>query len=53
MSTEFSTVLLFFAVYTLGGWLLETVYASVRQQKFVNRGFMFGCFARFMGSEYC
>ncbi|MGN7760920.1 putative ABC transporter permease [Paenibacillus sp. 22594] len=49
MSTGFSTELLFFAVYALGGWLLETIYAGVRQQHFVNRGFMFGCFCPIYG----
>lgn len=49
MSTDFSTKLLFFAVYALCGWLLETVYASVKQQQFVNRGFMFGCFCPIYG----
>ncbi|WP_019912166.1 putative ABC transporter permease [Paenibacillus sp. HW567] len=49
MSMSFSTELLFFAVYALGGWLLETGYASVRQRRFVNRGFMFGCFCPIYG----
>lgn len=40
---------LFFAVYAFAGWMLETVYASWRQGKWVNRGFLKGWFCPIYG----
>lgn len=33
---------LYFAIYSVLGWVCETVYCSVIQRKFVNRGFLNG-----------
>lgn len=33
---------LYFIVYSFIGWLMETIYASITQGKFVNRGFLIG-----------
>ncbi|MEG2597198.1 MAG: putative ABC transporter permease, partial [Oscillospiraceae bacterium] len=34
--------LLFFFVYCLIGWIWETCFTSIKQRKFVNRGFLYG-----------
>ncbi|WP_082651893.1 putative ABC transporter permease [Gorillibacterium timonense] len=31
-----------FAIYAFGGWLLESVYASMKRKRFVKRGFLTG-----------
>jgi uncharacterized membrane protein len=38
-----------FAVYSFMGWVLEVIYRSVRQQKFVNAGFLYGPFVPIYG----
>lgn len=43
------SVILFFAIYAFGGWVLETGYASLRNKRFVNRGFLRGCFCPIYG----
>ena len=40
---------LLFIIYSFLGWVLETVHASVRDKKFVNRGFLAGCFCPIYG----
>lgn len=40
---------LYFTIYSFFGWLLETVYASVKQRKFINRGFLIGPFTPIYG----
>lgn len=42
-------LLLYFFIYSFAGWILETVYASVRKKKFVNRGFLRGPFCPVYG----
>lgn len=37
MFTAYEFLWLFF-LYSFGGWLFETVYAAIRQRKFVNKG---------------
>lgn len=38
-----------FVIYSFLGWVLETIYASVEGKKFVNRGFLKGCFCPIYG----
>lgn len=38
-----------FVIYSFLGWVLETAYASRNEKKFVNRGFLTGCFCPIYG----
>jgi uncharacterized protein len=49
MIISLATNVLLFAIYSFGGWLLETMYASARKRRFINRGFLFGCFCPVYG----
>jgi len=40
--TKFQYILLFFLIYSLLGWLMETAYAMYELGHFVKRGFLFG-----------
>ena len=42
MLTTLCRWFLYFAVYSVLGWVCETVYCSIIQRKFVNRGFLKG-----------
>lgn len=44
-----SLVFLLFVIYSMIGWLVEVLYCSIREQKFVNRGFLFGPFCPIYG----
>ncbi|WP_148135752.1 putative ABC transporter permease [Candidatus Formimonas warabiya] len=46
---SFRDALLFFAIYSFLGWLLETVFASVREKRWINRGFLTACFCPIYG----
>lgn len=46
---EFINSFLFFAIYSFLGWCLETVFASIRDRKFINRGFLTACFCPIYG----
>ncbi|HPD57471.1 MAG TPA: HD domain-containing protein [Smithellaceae bacterium] len=46
--TLFHTVALF-AAYSFLGWLIEVVYRSISQRKFVNAGFLYGPFIPIYG----
>jgi len=37
---EFYDYILYFFIYSFMGWILETIYASYLESKFVNRGFL-------------
>lgn len=43
------TLFLFFTIYSFTGWMLETTFASINEQKFTNRGFLKGCFCPIYG----
>lgn len=40
---------LYFTAYAFLGWVLETTYASIRNGKFINRGFLIGPFTPIYG----
>jgi uncharacterized membrane protein/HD superfamily phosphodiesterase len=40
---------LLFAIYSFNGWVLEVIYRSITQRKFVNAGFLFGPFLPIYG----
>lgn len=42
-------LLLFFAIYSFFGWLLETIFASINERRFINRGFLAGFFCPIYG----
>ncbi len=50
MIYTFSTWLIFFYFYCFAGWVWETCYVSVKECKWVNRGFMHGPFLPIYGS---
>lgn len=37
-----SVLLLYFVIYSFAGWLMETVYCSILEKRFVARGFLHG-----------
>ena len=39
----------YFAIYSFLGWVMETIYASIAADKFVNRGFLRGFFCPIYG----
>jgi len=49
-SYDFKQWLLFFFIYCFLGWVWESCYVSVKQKKWVNRGFMRGPFLPIYGS---
>lgn len=42
-------LILYFAVYSFIGWIMETTFASITQRKFINRGFLIGPFVPIYG----
>ncbi|BDU51315.1 putative ABC transporter permease [Haliovirga abyssi] len=42
-------VIMFFTIYSFLGWILEVVYRSYRQKRFVNAGFLMGPFTPIYG----
>jgi uncharacterized membrane protein len=38
-----------FAIYSFVGWIIEVIYRSITQRKFVNAGFLFGPFVPLYG----
>lgn len=43
------TIFLYFVLYSFIGWMCETVYCSVIERKFINRGFLNGPFCPIYG----
>lgn len=50
MALSFYTLVAYFFIYSFLGWTMETIYASVKQQRYVNRGFLNGPFCPIYGS---
>ena len=46
---NFTNCLMYFSAYSFLGWVLESTYASLKEKKFVNRGFLRGCFCPVYG----
>lgn len=46
---QFTILLVYFLIYSFLGWVLETVYKSILQRKYVNSGFVFGPFCPIYG----
>lgn len=49
LSSTFSELVLYIAVYGIFGWLIETVAASIANRRYVNRGFLEGPFSPIYG----
>lgn len=39
---SFNDLMLFFAFYSFLGWVMETAFASIKERKIINRGFLAG-----------
>lgn len=46
-------ILAYFFVYSVVGWLMETVLVSVQQRHLVKRGFLYGCYCPIYGCGMC
>lgn len=46
---ELTDMIILFSIYSFMGWLMETVFASIKERKFINRGFLAGCFCPIYG----
>jgi uncharacterized protein len=44
---------LFFVLYSFAGWVIEVIYRSIRQRRFVNAGFLQGTFVPVYGIAAC
>jgi len=49
MDYSFIDIILLFAIYSFMGWVIETVFASTKAKRFVNRGFLSGPFCPIYG----
>ena len=45
---ELYYVIQWFLIYSMLGWLVESIYMSICNRKLTNRGFVRGPFVRFM-----
>lgn len=45
----FLDLFLYFIVYSFIGWVMETTFASIRNRRFINRGFLIGPFTPIYG----
>lgn len=57
MTARLSVLFLFFCVSAFCGWIIETVFRSVKGRRFINAGFLYGPFVPIYGfgalSAYC
>jgi uncharacterized membrane protein len=49
ISTSIFYYVALFAIYSFMGWIVEVIYRSITQRKFVNAGFLFGPFIPIYG----
>ena len=49
MTKFYSEVILFFFIYSVMGWLWETIYCSLKAGKFIYRGFLIGPYCPIYG----
>ena len=49
ISANFFYCVALFAIYSFMGWIIEVIYRSITQRKFVNAGFLFGPFVPIYG----
>jgi len=41
--------IILFSLYSFGGWIIETIYKSYKDKKFINSGFLYGPFCPIYG----
>ena len=46
---SYSEFILFFAIYSFLGWIVETIFASINERKLINRGFLTSFFCPIYG----
>ncbi len=46
---SYSEFIMFFAIYSFLGWIVETIFASINEKKFINRGFLTSFFCPIYG----
>ncbi|WP_058484955.1 putative ABC transporter permease [Defluviitalea phaphyphila] len=49
MEKYFFDIIIYFALYSFIGWVIETIYNSIKKKEFVNRGFLSGPFCPIYG----
>ena len=50
MIREIEQYIALFFIYSIAGWIMETVQLSIREKKFINRGFLIGPYCPIYGS---
>ncbi|MBU2649718.1 MAG: hypothetical protein KKA81_02180 [Bacteroidetes bacterium] len=50
---EIYQFVLFFTLYSFAGWVIEVIYRSIAQKRFINAGFLFGTFVPVYGLAAC
>lgn len=46
-------ILAYFFIYSVMGWIMETIVVSVQQRHLVKRGFLYGCYCPIYGCGMC
>ncbi len=46
---DFTQLIIFFAIYSLIGWIIEVIYRSITRRRLINPGFLFGPFVPVYG----
>ncbi|KPU45483.1 hypothetical protein OXPF_07160 [Oxobacter pfennigii] len=46
---KFIDMILFFSIYSFMGWAMESIFAVIKERKFINRGFLTGFFCPIYG----
>lgn len=49
MGNYFIQLVLYFSLYSFLGWCTETIYATIKNKRFTNRGFLYGPFCPMYG----
>lgn len=50
MDPNLINLILYFSIYSMAGWIIESVFKTARSGKFVNSGFLYGPFCPIYGS---
>lgn len=48
--TDIPQIILLFAIYSFTGWILEVIYRSFNNRRFINAGFLYGVFIPIYGT---
>lgn len=47
--TQFYYLVFYFIIYSIGGWIVESIYRSICDKKIINSGFMYGPYCPIYG----